>query len=135
MLRGRHLRTSGILAKAALLEILQTVLRDADKRRSTRISSACIRANPRPLSERAFVNSAKLKRERTILKYELLASFWRKTPVMSQKGVKECSAGFQPAEGLLQTKSLPSSTCRQDAGATISLRLLSPARRFAPETS
>src|SRR5438034_516548 len=54
---------------------------------------------------------------------------------MSQKGVKECSAGFQPAEGLLQTKSLPSSTCRQDAGATISSRLLSPARRFAPETS
>src|SRR5438034_7938530 len=53
---------------------------------------------------------------------------------MSQKGVKECSAGFQPAEGLLQTKSLPSSTCRQDAGATISSRLLSPARRFAPET-
>jgi len=41
--------------------------------------------------------------------------------------VKECSAGFQPAESLLQTKSLPSSTCRQDAGATISSRLLSPA--------
>src|SRR5213083_715957 len=72
-----------------------------------------------------FVNFVSTKR----------ASFWRKTPVMSQKGVKECSAGFQPAEGLLQTKSLPSSTCRQDAGATISSRLLSPARRFAPETS
>src|SRR5213596_219989 len=54
---------------------------------------------------------------------------------MSQKGVKECSAGFQPAEGLLQTKNLPSSTCRQDAGATISSQLLSFCPAFCDRNS
>jgi hypothetical protein len=58
---------------------------------------------------------------------------------MIQKGVKKCSAGFQPAEGSLQLQTKNLFTPHPQAGKMPALRFLrsfsDSARRFAAETS